>query len=126
MLYGVAGSRILGACFVTFQTDSNLFLFVLIEQAGHGFGQQYSSQVGRDGYSNTEPNLSLGYEGSREGSPVKPSPKAGVNKNISEVLRALQMAKANIQNGGAAAKEARSVAPIPSFRDIYRRLAVNS
>lgn len=70
-------------------------------------GQQYSSQVGRDGFSNTEPNLSLGYEGSREGSPVKPSPRAGVNKNISEVLRALQMAKANIQNGGAAAKEAR-------------------
>lgn len=87
----------------------NLFLCALIKQAGHGFGQQYSSQAGRDGFSMTESMLSLGYDASREGSPVKPSPKAGVNKNISDVLRALQMAKANIQNGGAVAKEARSV-----------------
>jgi hypothetical protein len=67
----------------------------------------------------TEPNLSLGYEGSREGSPVKPSPKAGVNKNISELLRALQMAKANIQNGGAGAKEARLSGDQASLRSGY-------
>lgn len=48
-----------------------------------------------------------GYDAPREGFPVQQP--AGINKNISDVLRALQMAKANIQNGSAGSKEQRFV-----------------
>ena len=40
---------------------------------------------------------------------MQQSPKAGLNKNISDVLRALQMAKVKIQNGGAGSIVQRSV-----------------
>jgi hypothetical protein len=80
-------------------------------KADHASGQQYSTQAGRDVFSNGEPPLRLGYgpafDASKEGSPGQSSPKAGINKNISDILRALQIAKANIQNGGAGTKEPR-------------------
>jgi len=86
-----------------------------VKQTDHASRQPYSTQAGRNGFSNGEPPLSLGYgpafDAPREGSPVLPSPKAGVNKSISDVLRALQMAKANIQNGGAGSKDPRLLAP---------------
>ena len=86
---------------------------ILSKQADHRSGPPYSTHTGRNGYSNAEPTLSLGYgpayDAPREGSPVQQSPKAGMNKNISDVLRALQIAKANIQNGGTSSKEQRSV-----------------
>lgn len=91
------------------------FFSFLVKQADHAFGQQHSTQAGRNDFSNAEPTLSLGYgpafDAPREGSPVQSSAaKAGINnKNISDVLRALKMAKANIQNGGAGAKEQRLV-----------------
>ncbi|KAG0578148.1 hypothetical protein KC19_4G001600 [Ceratodon purpureus] len=80
-------------------------------KADHVSGPPYSTHPGRNSYSNAEPTLTLGYgpayDAPREGSPVQQSPKAGINKNISDVLRALQMAKANIQNGGAGSQEQR-------------------
>ncbi|KAG0589414.1 hypothetical protein KC19_1G019400 [Ceratodon purpureus] len=68
--------------------------------------QLNSTQVSRNGDPIAEPTLSLGYGPAydappREDSPVQQSPKSGLNRNISDVLRALQLAKAKIQNGGA-------------------------
>lgn len=79
-----------------------------VAKVDNAFRHQYSAQ---NFYPSAEPTLSLGYgpayDAPRESSPVQQGPKNGVNKNVSDVLRALQMAKANIQSGSKVSKEQR-------------------
>lgn len=90
-------------------TNKLLLLSPIKKQVDNAFRHQYSAQ---NFYPSAEPTLSLGYgpayDAPRESSPVQQGPKNGVNKNVSDVLRALQMAKANIQSGSKVSKEQRS------------------
>ena len=65
----------------------------------------------RSGSTKTEPLLSLGYgpayDAPKEDSPVHQLSTEGATKNVSDVLRALMIAKSNIQNGNS--REQRSV-----------------
>lgn len=90
----------------------------LLSQANLISGHQYAphpdpsgGRVDRNGDTKTEPLLSLGYgpayDAPKEGSPVRQLSMEGANKNVSDVLRALKIAKTNIQNANL--KEQRSV-----------------
>ncbi|XP_024366386.1 uncharacterized protein [Physcomitrium patens] len=74
--------------------------------------QQHSH---RNGYSSAELILSLGYgpthDFPQEGSAVQRSPKSEPNKNICDVLRALQVAKTNIQSRVTSTKDQRLLKP---------------
>lgn len=89
---------------------NNIWLYLLAKQIDCDLRQQHSH---RNGYSSAELILSLGYgpthDFPQEGSAVQRSPKSEPNKNICDVLRALQVAKTNIQSRVTSTKDQRSV-----------------